>query len=74
MRIELACAVCGKNRFAFPEGGGDQAVVACEDCGHIVGSMGDLKQAFAEAVITKSRKPKIRKTVEDQDARQSEKG
>lgn len=61
MRIELTCAVCGNNRFAFPEGGGDDAIVVCEDCGHVVGSMDDVKQAVAEAVITKSRKPRIRK-------------
>lgn len=69
MRIELACAVCGKNRFAFPVAGGDDAIVACEDCGHVVGSMAELKQAFADAVITKSRKPKIRRKREQVEAR-----
>jgi uncharacterized Zn finger protein len=59
VRIELTCNVCGKNRFAFPAGGGDDAIVACEECGHVVGSMGDLKQAFAEAVITRTPSPPI---------------
>jgi uncharacterized Zn finger protein len=69
MRIELACAACGKNRFVFPEGGDDSTIVACEDCGHIIGSMGELKQAVAEAVISKSRRPKVRRRVLDPDAR-----
>jgi len=60
MRIDLACNVCGKNRFVFPEGGGDDEIVSCEDCGHIVGSMGALKQAVAEAVVSNTRKPEIR--------------
>jgi uncharacterized Zn finger protein len=64
MRIELACNECGKNRFAFPDGG-DDAIVACEDCGHVVGNMGDLKQAVAEAVIAKIRRPEVRTTLED---------
>jgi uncharacterized Zn finger protein len=69
MRIELACAECGKNNFAFPDGGGDNAIVSCGDCGHILGSMGDLKQAVAEAVITKSRKANLLRTTRDHDAR-----
>jgi len=69
MRIELACAVCGKNRFAFPEGGGDSAIVACEDCGHVMGSMGELKQAVSDAVITKSRKPRIHRKQNNIDGR-----
>jgi uncharacterized Zn finger protein len=55
MRIELACAVCGKNRFAFPLGGDDGAVVSCEECGHVIGTMGELKQQVAEAVISRTR-------------------
>ena len=69
MRIELACAVCGKNRFAFPEKGGDEAIVACDDCGHVVGNMGELKQAFAEAVMTKSRKLRVRGKQADSNGR-----
>jgi len=59
MRIELTCDQCGKNRFAFPDGGGDDAIVSCDECGHIIGSMGALKQAVAEAVVSKRRTPKI---------------
>lgn len=64
MRIELTCAACGKNRFAFPEGGDDGSNVVCEDCGHLVGTMGALKEAVAQAVIQKRRAPRIRKKVE----------
>ena len=69
VRIELACAVCGKNRFSFPEEGGDDSThVSCEDCGHVVGSMGELKQAFAEAVINRTRRARVRRKPREHDA------
>jgi hypothetical protein len=53
MRIEMSCQDCGNNRFDFPEGGDDDdAHVTCADCGHLVGSMGSLKEAVATAVST----------------------
>jgi uncharacterized Zn finger protein len=67
MRIELTCAVCGKNNFEFPAGGGDQNAVTCGECGHFVGTMGDLKDAVARAVIERSRQSNIA-TSRDQDA------
>ena len=68
MRIELSCTACGNNRFGFPEEADDSTPVACEDCGHVVGSMGELKQAFAEAVINKVRRPKVHKKSRVDDA------
>lgn len=50
MRIDLSCAQCGRNRFAFPESGGDDAMVTCRDCGHQVGTLGDLKRRVEIAV------------------------
>ncbi len=61
MRIELSCESCHQNNFSFPEDSDDDATVVCVDCGHVVGSMGALKQAVAEAVIAKSPEPNIRK-------------
>ncbi len=61
MRIELTCESCRQNNFSFPEDGDDDATVVCVECGHVVGSMGALKQAVAEAVIAKSPEPNIRK-------------
>ena len=63
MRIELTCAACGKNRFTFPEGGDDESEIVCEDCGHLVGTMGAVKDAVARAVIQKTRVSRVRKTV-----------
>lgn len=54
MRIELSCTACGKNRFSFPEAGGDAAVVTCEECGHVVGTLGALKEQVAETVLGKA--------------------
>lgn len=51
MRIELSCAECGNNRFNFPVGGNDASDVTCADCGHLVGTMGSLKDEVAKAVI-----------------------
>jgi len=51
MRIELACAECGQNRFTFPSGGTDDDMVTCEDCGHVVGSLASLKERVAAIVL-----------------------
>ncbi len=69
MRIELSCVECGKNRFDFPKQGNDEAAVVCADCGHVVGTMGALKDAVAAAVISGNGSPKIRKTEAPRDAR-----
>jgi uncharacterized Zn finger protein len=52
MRIKMSCRECGNNRFDFPKRGSDDAHVTCADCGHLVGTMGSLKQAVATAVAT----------------------
>ena len=52
MKVKMTCRECGNNRFNFPEGGGDDAQVSCAECGHLLGSMGTLKEAVATAVIT----------------------
>lgn len=51
MRIELSCTACGNNHFSFPEAGGDRALVTCSDCGHEVGTLGQLKEKVAEMVM-----------------------
>jgi hypothetical protein len=50
----LACAVCGKNNFDFPEAGGDDALVTCAECGHEVGTLAQVKDAVANAVTHKT--------------------
>ena len=54
MRIEITCAVCGENKFDFPEAGDDNAIVTCADCGHEVGTLAQVKDAVANAVTHKT--------------------
>jgi len=54
MRIELCCAVCGKNRFSLTEADNDSSIVSCKDCGHEIGTLGDLQQKVTAAVLEQS--------------------
>ena len=55
MRIEMNCAVCGQNRFTILEGLDDDAAdVNCSECGHHIGTMGELKQRVAAEVLSRS--------------------
>lgn len=51
MRIELNCAVCGKNSFNLGHGAADDSVIRCNACGHEIGTMAELKQRVAEEVL-----------------------
>lgn len=53
MRIDLTCEACGDNRFSFPRDGGDDAVVTCGECGHVVGTIGAMKDEVIQAVLGK---------------------
>ena len=57
MRIELNCRECGQNRFTIIQGMDDDAVVKCSDCGHIIGTMGELKERVAAEVIRRAPPP-----------------
>ena len=54
MRIELKCAQCGVNRFNLDQGIADHAAVSCEECGHFIGTIGDLKERVAAEVLKRS--------------------
>jgi len=56
MRIDLSCAACGKNRFSLTEADSDSSIVSCKDCGHEIGTLGDLKRKVAETVIRRAEK------------------
>lgn len=56
MKIELNCAVCGGNNFELSDAATDDASVACADCGHIIGTMGQLKAKLAEEVLSRVRR------------------
>jgi transcription elongation factor Elf1 len=51
MRIDLTCAECGKNRFSIDDAQDDASVVFCKDCGHIIGTLGELKSRVADEVM-----------------------
>lgn len=55
MKIELACAACGQNRFTLDEASTDDCLVTCRDCGHEIGTLGQLKSRVAEEVISRAR-------------------
>jgi hypothetical protein len=54
MRIDLACSKCGKNRFALDGEIADGTQVHCETCGQPIGTMAELKERVAEAVLKHS--------------------
>jgi len=55
MKIELNCAECGENRFALDAAVTDACAVRCFECGHEVGTMGELKNMMALAVIARAK-------------------
>ena len=54
MKIELTCAACGSNNFELTGTEADDAVIGCTECGHVIGTMGELKLKLAEEVIRHS--------------------
>jgi DNA-directed RNA polymerase subunit RPC12/RpoP len=54
MRIELNCRECGSNRFTLDRDADDDAHVECEDCGHKIGTMRDLKRQVAQEVLKRA--------------------
>ena len=53
MTINLSCKTCGSNRIAFNHAVSDACEVACEDCGSVVGTFGDLKQLVTEQLASR---------------------
>ncbi|HWH17379.1 MAG TPA: hypothetical protein VNT77_03450 [Allosphingosinicella sp.] len=58
MRIEINCAACGNNRFSFRGDLNDDSVIACQDCGHVIGTVAELKERVAEEVLSRAPRPK----------------
>jgi DNA-directed RNA polymerase subunit RPC12/RpoP len=54
MRIELNCAECGRNRFSLDKDVHDSSMIRCEDCGHEIGTMEDLKKMVAVEVLKRT--------------------
>ena len=55
MRIELKCALCGGNNFKLGDQLEEDAQVACDDCGHEIGSLAELKKKLADEVMRRAR-------------------
>ena len=55
MRIELSCAKCGGNRFDYPMVLKDDALITCADCGHEIGTVGDLQRMVIEQLNDRHR-------------------
>ena len=49
--VDLRCGSCGSNRIHIPASGGDESPVVCEDCGHVLATLGELKKRAEEAVL-----------------------
>lgn len=60
MRIELACAACGENRFDLREDHANDALVYCAVCGHEIGTLAELKERVAAEVLSRSSKENLR--------------
>lgn len=58
MRIDLKCAACGGNNFELGDAESDNCSVACAECGHVVGTLGQLKTKLADEVMRRSRRPR----------------
>ncbi len=50
---ELNCTNCGSNRFSYPRTMNDDTAVTCQDCGQSAGSLAELKERIASAVLKK---------------------
>jgi uncharacterized Zn finger protein len=54
MRIQINCASCGSNNFELADAQTDDCGVSCAECGHVIGTLGQLKAKLAEEVIRRS--------------------
>jgi DNA-directed RNA polymerase subunit RPC12/RpoP len=50
MRIDLSCAACGGNNFSLDEAEADDSQIFCRDCGHEVGTLGQVKGRVVDAI------------------------
>ncbi|HEX8261448.1 MAG TPA: hypothetical protein VF547_01085 [Allosphingosinicella sp.] len=51
LKIDLSCGECGSNRLDIPGQDRDDCPILCEECGHALGSLGDLKARVEQAVL-----------------------
>lgn len=51
LKIDLSCGECGSNRLDIPAQDGDDGAVICEECGHALGSLAEVKTRVEQAVL-----------------------
>lgn len=51
LKIDLSCGECGSNRLDIPAGASDDSPVVCEECGHVLGSLAEVKRRVEQAVL-----------------------
>lgn len=51
LRIDLSCGACGSNRLDIPAQAVDDSAVTCQECGHALGSLAELKTRVEQAVL-----------------------
>jgi len=56
MRVDLKCAQCGGNSFALDGTKADSSLIECDDCGHRIGTLAELKERVAAEVINNSKR------------------
>jgi DNA-directed RNA polymerase subunit RPC12/RpoP len=49
--IDLTCGECGSNRLDIPAQADDDRAVVCEECGHALGTLAEVKSRVARAVL-----------------------
>jgi DNA-directed RNA polymerase subunit RPC12/RpoP len=52
--IDLSCAQCGSNRIDIPAEAGDETPIVCGECGHRLGSLGEVKAQVEKAVLRRA--------------------
>ena len=51
LSVDLSCGRCGGNRLEIPARADDESPIACQDCGHSLGSLGEIKSRVEQAVL-----------------------
>ncbi|HLL30496.1 MAG TPA: hypothetical protein VK403_05830 [Allosphingosinicella sp.] len=51
LNVDLSCGECGSNRLDIPAQASDDSPVVCEECGHALGSLGEVKARVEQAVL-----------------------
>ena len=52
--VEIHCAACGSANYSLPDGAGDEAPVACNDCGRRLGTLAELQAEMLEQALAHS--------------------